>query len=186
MRWLKTLCFSLNALRIGKNRVSVRTYIKGHNQIVLGGLCKIHSAVSLDASREGTIQLGQGVTLNRYVYLQADARGITLGDRVEINNHTIINGTGGVTIGADTLVGPGARVISYTHGIAPGQTIREQAVRGRPISIGEGAWICANAIILAGVAVGDGAVVGAGAVVTRDVPAGAVVAGAPARIVRYR
>jgi maltose O-acetyltransferase len=50
----------------------------------------------------------------------------------------------------------------------------------RPVLIGEKCFIGARAIILKGVTIGDGAVVGAGAVVTRDVPAGAVVAGNPA------
>lgn len=186
MRWLKTLWFSLNARRAGRSRVSVGAYIKGHQRVFLGKHCKVHGDVSLDASRAGTIRLGDSVTLNRYAYLQADAGGIVLGDRVEINNHTIVNGTGGVTIGADTLVGPGVRIISYTHGIEPGRVIRDQPTEGRPIAIGSGAWIGANAVILAGVTVGDGAVVGAGAVVTRDVPAGAVVAGVPARVIRNR
>lgn len=54
------------------------------------------------------------------------------------------------------------------------------------IQIGNDVWIGARAIILDGVKIGDGAIVGAGAVVTRDVPAYAVVAGVPAKVLRYR
>ena len=54
------------------------------------------------------------------------------------------------------------------------------------VRIGNDVWIAANAIILAGVTVGDGAVVAAGAVVTRDVPPMAIVAGVPAKVIRYR
>lgn len=57
--------------------------------------------------------------------------------------------------------------------------------RGR-ISIGNDVWIGAAAQVLSGVAVGDGAVIAAGAIVTADVPPYAIVAGNPARIVRYR
>ncbi len=53
-----------------------------------------------------------------------------------------------------------------------------------PVHIGEGAWIGSNATILPGVAVGDGAVVAAASVVTKDVPAGTVVVGSPARVLR--
>jgi len=55
---------------------------------------------------------------------------------------------------------------------------------GAPIVIEDSAWIGAGAIILAGVTIGRNAVVGAGSVVTKDVPAGAVVAGNPARVIK--
>ncbi|MDP1612675.1 MAG: acyltransferase [Sulfuritalea sp.] len=103
-----------------------------------------------------------------------------VGNRVEINNFGIVNGTGGVGIGADTLVGPGVRIISYQHRHARGATIRSQPVDAKPIRIGRDVWLGANAIILAGVTVGDGAVV------REDVPAYAVVAGVPATIKKYR
>lgn len=54
---------------------------------------------------------------------------------------------------------------------------------GRDITIGENAWIGARAIVLGGTRIGDGAVVGAGALVSGEVPAGATVAGNPARVV---
>lgn len=57
-------------------------------------------------------------------------------------------------------------------------------IKSAPVSIGNMAWIGANAVVLKNVAIGEGAVVGAGAVVTQDVPAWTVVAGNPARIIR--
>ena len=56
----------------------------------------------------------------------------------------------------------------------------------RPVSIGNDVWIGARVIVLGGVTIGNGAVIGAGSVVTRDVPSYAVVAGTPARLIRYR
>ena len=55
-----------------------------------------------------------------------------------------------------------------------------------PVRIGNDVWICAKATILSGVTVGDGAVIAAGAVVTKDVPPYAIVAGVPARVVKFR
>ncbi|MBI4985092.1 MAG: acyltransferase [Rhodocyclales bacterium] len=186
MRFFKTLLFSLRWRLANGSRISTGAYLKGHERIRLGRKCKIHDAASLDATRGALIDLGDQVTINRYAYLQGDRGGIRLGNRVEINNFTIVNGTGGVVVGDDTLIGPGVRLISYQHGIAAGASIRSQPTIAEPIRVGSGVWIGANAVVLAGVTIGDGAVIGAGAVVTRDVAADAVVAGVPARVIKNR
>lgn len=59
-------------------------------------------------------------------------------------------------------------------------------VKYKPVKIGNDVWIGVRAVILGGVQIGDGAVIGAGAVVTKDVPDFAIVAGVPAKIIRYR
>jgi acetyltransferase-like isoleucine patch superfamily enzyme len=64
--------------------------------------------------------------------------------------------------------------------------IDEEGCAARPVTIGDDVWLGARAIIVRGVTVGEGAVVGAGAVVSKDVPARAVVAGVPARVIRSR
>ena len=185
MNALRTLWFVLRQRRLG-NRVSLSAYIKGHERIALGRGCKIHADASVDASRSPGIRFGDKVTLNRYAYVQGGNGGVRLGDRVEINNFCIINGTGGVDIGDYTVIGPGARIISYQHRYAHGTPIQSQPVDARPIRIGSDVWLGANAIILAGVTIGDGAVVAAGAVVRNDVPAYAVVAGVPATVKKMR
>ncbi|MGQ2909128.1 MAG: DapH/DapD/GlmU-related protein [Aliihoeflea sp.] len=69
------------------------------------------------------------------------------------------------------------------HGVDAGYRSHRQAAR---VTIGNDVWIGHGAVIMPGISIGDGAVVGANAVVTRDVPAYAVVAGAPARVLRQR
>ena len=179
------LLFILRQRRAG-NRVSFSAYLKGHERIALGRGCKIHADASVDASRSPGVRLGDKVTLNRYAYVQGGNGGVRLGNGVEINNYSIVNGTGGVDIGDDTLVGPGVRIISYQHRHAAATTIRSQPVDARPIRIGRDCWLGANSIIMAGVSIGDGAVVAAGAVVRADVPPGAIVAGVPATVKKYR
>ena len=88
-----------------------------------------------------------------------------------------------IAIGDETLVAGGVSFL--THDAGSWVFRREHPETGRfgRITIGSRVFIGQNAIILLGVTIGDGAIVGAGAVVTKDVPAGMVVAGVPARVV---
>jgi len=112
---------------------------------------------------------------------------IVFGSRVFLNRGAMITAPTTVSVGNDTLLGPGVIINSGNHGIAdPDATIRSQGHETRPISIGDDVWLGARSCVLAGVTIGNGAVVGAGAVVTRDVAPHAVVGGIPARSITTR
>lgn len=108
-------------------------------------------------------------------------KNITLGKRIFINAGCKIQDQGGVSIGDDCLIGHNAVIASLNHDIAPE---RRADMIPAPVTIGRNVWIGANVTILPGVSIGDDAVLAAACVVTKDVPAGAVVVGAPARVVR--
>ena len=114
-------------------------------------------------------------------------RGISIGKNVGINEWVFIDGYGGVCIGDNVLIAHGASIVSEDHGINDLEIpIRDQIKVAAKVTIGNDVWIGMGAKILKGVTVGKGAVVGAGAVVTRDIPEYAVVAGIPARIIKFR
>ena len=94
----------------------------------------------------------------------------------------------GVSIGAYTMLGPGARILGNDHIFdLPGTpTIFSGRPEFKKTLIGKDVWIGAQSIIIAGTSIGDGAIIAAGAVVTRDVPDFSIVAGVPARIIRKR
>ena len=105
----------------------------------------------------------------------------SLGARVYLNAGCTILDSGRVTIGEGTMLGPSVQIYCAEH--HKDAVLRGQGLEvARPVTIGADVWIGGGAIILGGVTIGDGAIVGAGAVVTKDVPAGAVVAGNPARL----
>jgi acetyltransferase-like isoleucine patch superfamily enzyme len=105
---------------------------------------------------------------------------IRVGRNVFINQGCTLNDIGGITIGDEVFIGPRVSLITSGHPIDP--ALRRRQIVAAPITIERGVWLCAGATVLHGVTVGEDSVVAAGAVVTRDVPAGVVVGGVPARV----
>ena len=106
---------------------------------------------------------------------------ISIGANSFMNFNCVILDVLPVRIGADCQIGPAVQIYTADHPV-DAELRRAGLESGRPVSIGDNVWIGGGAIILPGVSIGDNAVVGAGSVVTRDVPAGAVVVGNPARV----
>jgi len=110
---------------------------------------------------------------------------MTMGSNVHFNPGSRVYGT--VVIGDNVMIAPNVMIAGGNHGIeACGIPMYYQRGASRGIRIGDDVWIGANAAILDGVTIGTGAVVGAGSVVTKEVPPNAIVAGNPARLLRYR
>lgn len=132
------------------------------------------------------IHLGDRVTLRRGTMMGGNGV-LKIGSRTTINEDTIIGCTQSVTIGDDCMVAPRVYILDVDHEYSSRSIpISEQGYRTSPISIGNGVWIGAYAVILRGVTIGQGAIIGAHSVVTRDVPAFAIAAGIPARIISMR
>lgn len=92
-----------------------------------------------------------------------------------------------IRIGRQVEIAPGCGFYNYNHGMAPGRLIMEQPLHSKGgIRVHDGAWIGYGVTVLQGVTIGQGAVIAAGAVVTHDVPANAIAAGVPARVVGTR
>ena len=128
-------------------------------------------------------RVGAGSKIGTFVEIQKNA---AIGRRCKISSHTFV--CEGVTIEDDVFVGHGVMFINdpYPRATAGGQLQTEQDWTVVPTTVKRGASIGSGAAILCGVTIGEDAMIGAGAVVTRDVPAGATVAGVPARVLPPR
>lgn len=112
---------------------------------------------------------------------------LAIKDNVFININCMINAEGGITIGANTIIGPFTTIWSSNHKFSnTDAAIQRQGHVYKPVDISEDVWIGAQVTVLPGVMIGKGAIVGAGAVVTKDVPPYAVVGGSPAKIIKVR
>jgi len=137
------------------------------------------------------IELEADVALDRQVTLLAtgEPQGspkIVIRSGTYINRGTMIDAAVRVEIGQDCMIGPRCYITDHDHGMAAGRPVREQPLICAPVVIEPDVWLGAGAIVLKGVRVGRGAVVAAGAVVTKDVLAGHIVAGVPARVIGSR
>ncbi len=134
-----------------------------------------------------TFEIGDAVFIGSQAFLQGRHDG-----RCLIGAHTWIGPQAfldcrDLELGEYVGWGPGAKVLGSEHTAEP---IDEPIIRTdlviKPVRVGRGADVGVNAVLLPGVSVGEGAIVGAGAIVTSDVPPYAIVAGVPAKVLRYR
>ncbi|HEX7860399.1 MAG TPA: acyltransferase [Verrucomicrobiae bacterium] len=134
-----------------------------------------------------TFEIGDGVFIGAQAYIQGRYDGTTkIGNRVWIGpqayfdaRHLILEDYVGW--------GPGAKVLGSAHtGIPYDRPVIETDLEIKPVYVEEWADIGTGAVLLPGVRIGKGAIVGAGAVVTHDVPPYSIVAGVPARFLRWR
>ncbi len=131
-------------------------------------------------------RVGRRVIFYPGVWLEAGPL-LAIGDDVDLALGVVVTAGGGVSIGDRTLVGYRTQILSSNHVVPPrGVRIFGAGHERKPVVIGRDVWIGANVVVLPGVEIGEGAVVAASSVVTRSVPAYAIVAGNPARVIRQR
>lgn len=146
--------------------------IFGERWIEIGECCIIAEQVTLTAGMMPDLDLGPDPV-------------VRIGDGVVLGRGSHVIASQPVVFGDDVYCGPYTYVTSDNHSYDdPTQPIGKQWPRSAPVEIGSGSWLGTGAVILPGARLGRNVVVAAGAVVRGDVPDHAVVAGAPARIVR--
>ena len=132
--------------------------------------------------RELLGEVGEGVVVKppfRCDY----GRHIAIGDRTFVNYGCVLLDVAAIRIGSACQLATNVQLLTATHPVDP-EPRRLGWEYAEPITLGDNVWLGGGAIVCPGVTIGDNTVVGAGAVVTRDLPAGVVAVGNPARVLR--
>ena len=165
-RW-RAFCWRLSGVHTGaKARFGARTKILQPWRLTAGLRCVFESDLTIKlVGPDGRIEFGDHCYVGRFSQFD-------LSSRCRIGNHV--------------LIAPGCLFVDHNHGLSRTARIDQQPCAGHPITIGDDAWIGANAVVLSGVTIGQGAVIGANACVTKSVPEYAIVAGVPAKVIGNR
>ena len=151
------------------------------------GIAFIGPRVMLDIGRRGRIELGRWSWLGHGTKLRCHEGVISIGAKTVLGQECTISAYQRVEIGRECVIADRVMLIDFDHGaVEVERPVRLQGIYKRDVRVGHNVWIGYGACVLRGVTIGDNAIVGTNAVVTRDVPANAVVAGVPARVVRMR
>ncbi|MFF9351982.1 sugar O-acetyltransferase [Streptomyces sp. NPDC014734] len=127
-------------------------------------------------------ELGTGAEIRPPLHVDYGSH-LAVGEGTFVNFNLTALDVAPIRIGRDCQIGPNVQLLTPTHPLEP-QPRRDKLEAALPITIGDNVWLGGGVIVLPGVTIGDDSVVGAGSVVTRDLPAGVVAVGNPARVVR--
>jgi hypothetical protein len=145
------------------------------------------SGLELQIAPRGRIEFGRFVWIGHGSKIRCHEGCVEIGAKTVLGQECTISAYRRVRIGEQCVIADRAMFIDFDHGVVEVERpIRRQGIYTREVEVGSNVWIGYGACILRGVRVGDNSIVGTNSVVTRDVPANAVVAGVPARIVRMR
>jgi acetyltransferase-like isoleucine patch superfamily enzyme len=151
------------------------------------GLVFFGRHLELQIARKGLIDFGRFVWIGDGTKIRCHEGVVEIGPKTVMGQECTISAFQRVRIGEQCVIADRAMFIDFDHGVVEVErSIREQGIYKRDVEVGSNVWIGYGACILRGVRVGDNSIVGTNSVVTRDVPANAVVAGIPARVIRMR
>ena len=151
------------------------------------GLAFIAPDAVIQIGDNGRVELGRWSWLGHGTKVRCHEGLVSIGAKTVFGQECTISAFQHVSIGRECVIADRVMLIDFDHGATEVERpVRLQGIYKRDVRVGHNVWVGYGACFLRGTTVGDNCVVGTYAVVTRDVPANAVVAGAPARVLRMR
>jgi acetyltransferase-like isoleucine patch superfamily enzyme len=161
--------------------------LRWRGRLVTDGLCFVRPGVTFEIGREATVRLGRWCWIGDGSKIRAHEGEVSFGAKSVMGQECTISAYQHVSIGRECIVADRVMLIDFDHGVVETERpIRVQGIYKRDVRVGHNVWIGYGACLLRGVTVGDNAIIGTSSVITAAVPDNAVVAGAPARLLRMR
>jgi acetyltransferase-like isoleucine patch superfamily enzyme len=161
--------------------------LRWRGRLQTDGLCFVCPGVKFEIGRDACVKLGRWSWIGHRCKIRVHEGEFSLGAKSVMGQECTISAYQHVAIGRECIIADRVMMIDFDHGMVESERpIREQGIYKRDVDVGHNVWIGYGACLLRGVSVGENSVIGTSAVVTANVPANAVVAGVPARILRMR
>jgi len=161
--------------------------LRWRGRLVTDGLAFVGPGVTLEIKPGARLHLGRWSWIGHGTKIRVHEGEVRIGAKSVLGQECTISAFQHVSIGRECIVADRVMLIDFDHGMVEVERpIREQGIYKRDVRIGHNVWIGYGASFLRGVTVGNNAVVGTYTVVNKDVPANAVVAGVPVRVLRMR
>ncbi len=151
------------------------------------GICFVCPRVQLEIGPRATLRIGRWAWIGHGSKIRVHEGEVSIGAKTVIGQECTISAFQHVSIGRECIIADRVMLIDFDHGVTEVERpIRLQGIYKRDVRVAHNVWIGYGACILRGVSVGENSIVGTSSVVTRQIPANAVVAGVPARVIRMR
>lgn len=159
-----------------------------HRRVVTEGFVFLGKNIDIEVSKHhAQLVLGKWVHIGNGNKLRAHNGVLRLGDKVVLGSDNVINAHLDIEVGASTLISDWVYICDFDHAMRElDRPIKDQGLLTSPVRIGPGCWIGTKVTVLRGTTVGEGSVLAAHTVARGQIPAGAIVAGVPGKILKNR
>jgi acetyltransferase-like isoleucine patch superfamily enzyme len=161
--------------------------LRHRGRLTTDGVAFICPGVKFEIKPGARVHLGRWSWIGNDTKIRVHEGEVRIGAKTVLGQECTISAYQHVSIGRECIFADRAMLIDFDHSVVDVERpVRLQGIYMRDVRVGHNVWVGYGACILRGCTVGDNSVLGTYAVVTRDIPANAVAAGAPARVLRMR
>lgn len=173
-------------VRRAERDVALAVHRARHPSARFGSGCDIRRGLHVTFGPTGRLEVGADCVLDRHLTLEVIGS-MSFGAGTIFGHHCTVGAKQSVVIGENCLIAEMVSIRDNDHVFSdPLVPYKIQGHSCEPVVLGDNVWLGTRVVVTKGVSIGSGAVVGAGSVVTSDIPAGAIFAGVPARLIRQR